>query len=78
MSFIDDDSYLSQDISEADLELGWCRSKQKLRESDEHYFHLMGEGWVRRAYAELDIDTESWRSGREGNGRVIAVKRERG
>ena len=67
----------AEDISEADLELGWYRCKQKLRENDEHYFSLMGEGWVRRAYAELDIDTESWRSGREGNGRVIAVKRER-
>jgi len=64
----------AEDISNMDLELGWYRSKQKLREKEAHYRCLMGEAWVRKAYAELDADTESWRSGREGNGRVLAVK----
>ena len=63
-----------EDISKMDLEYGWYLSRQKLRENEEHYYHLMGEAWVRQAYAELDIDIESWRSGREGNGRVVAVK----
>lgn len=64
----------AEDISNMDLELGWCRSKQKLRDNEAHYRCLMGEDWVRKAYAELDVDTESWHSGREGNGRVLAVK----
>lgn len=64
----------AEDISNMDLELGWYRSKQKLRDNEAHYRCLMGEDWVRKAYAELDVDTESWHSGREGNGRVLAVK----
>jgi SAM-dependent methyltransferase len=64
----------AEDISAADLEYGWYPAKQKLRENEEHYYHLMGEAWVRQAYAELAIDIESWCSGREGNGRVVAVR----
>jgi SAM-dependent methyltransferase len=64
----------AEDISEMDLEYGWYPLKRKLRDNDAHYCSLMGEAWVRQAYAELDIDTESWRSGREGNGRIVAVK----
>jgi SAM-dependent methyltransferase len=64
----------AEDISEMDLEYGWYRSKEKLRKNDAHYCSLMGEEWVRQAYAELDIDTESGRTGREGNGRCVAVK----
>lgn len=64
----------AEDISEMDLEYGWYPAKQRLRERDQHYSNLMGECWVRQAYAELDIDIEAWRSGREGNGRIVAVK----
>ena len=64
----------AEDISDLDLEYGWCFAKQKLREHDRHYTELMGEAWVRQAYAELDIEIEAWRSGREGNGRIVAVK----
>lgn len=64
----------AEDISEFDLEYGWYPLKRKLRENDAHYTALMGEAWVRQAYADLDIDTEAWRSGREGNGRVVAVR----
>jgi SAM-dependent methyltransferase len=65
----------AEDISEMDLEHGWYPAKEKLRSNDAHYRALMGEGWVRQAYADLDISIESWRSGREGNGRIVAVKR---
>ncbi len=64
----------AEDISEMDLEYGWYPAKEKLRSNDAHYCTLMGEAWVRHAYAELDICIESWRSGREGNGRIVAVK----
>jgi len=64
----------AEDVSDTDLEYGWYPAKQKLKGNEEHYYHLMGEAWVRQAYADLDIDIESWRSGREGNGRVVAVK----
>lgn len=64
----------AEDISDFDLEYGWYPAKQKLRENEEHCYRLMGEAWVRQAYAELDIDIESWRSGREGNGRIVAVR----
>lgn len=64
----------AEDISDFDLEYGWYPAKRKLRENEKRYCHLMGEAWVRQAHAELDIDIESWRSGREGNGRVLAVK----
>ncbi len=63
-----------EDLTESDLELGWYPAKRKLQESEEHYTALMGATWVRRAYADLASDTELWRSGREGNGRIVAVK----
>jgi len=34
----------------------------------------MGKDWVRQAYAGPDICIESWRSGWDGNGRMVAVK----
>ena len=64
----------AEDISDADIEHGWLPAQRKLREREEHYLALFGEGWVRRADAELQIDIESWRNGREGNGRIVAVK----
>ena len=64
----------AEDISEADLEYGWLPARKKLEGNEAHYRDLMGEEWVRQAYAELDSRTESWHSGREGNGRIIAVK----
>ena len=62
----------AEDISELDLAYGWAASMEKLRCREQHYRTLFGEAWVQRAYAELQIDTESWRSGREGNGRIVA------
>ena len=56
------------------LEYGWYPAKRKLSENDAHYCSLMGEAWVRQAYTELDASIKSWRRGREGNGRVVAVK----
>ena len=50
-----------EDISEADLDLGWYPAKEKLRGNEEHYCRLLGESWVRRAYAGLGIGFESWR-----------------
>ena len=35
---------------------------------------LMGEAWVRQAHADLDAYLETWRSGRMGYGRIVAVK----
>ena len=64
----------AEDISEMDLEYGWYPAREMLRSNDAHYCSLMGEVWVHQAYAELDIDIESWRTGREGNGRIVAVK----
>ena len=64
----------AEDISEMDLEHGWYPAKRKLQENEKHYSRLMGEAWVRQAYAELDSDIGSWRSGREANTRVVAVK----
>jgi SAM-dependent methyltransferase len=64
----------AEDISEMDLEYGWYPARKKLQDDEMHYRDLMGEAWVRQAYADLDMDTESWRSGREGDGRIIAVK----
>jgi len=64
----------AEDISGMDLEYGWYPAKEKLRSNDAHYCSLMGGAWVRQACAELDICIESWRSGREGNGRIVAVK----
>jgi len=64
----------AEDISEMDLEYGWYPAEQKLRENDAHYRWLMGEAWVRQACAELETDIESWRSGREGKGRITAAK----
>ena len=64
----------AEDISETDLEYGWYPEKEKLRDNDAHYRSLMGEDWVRRAYADLDSEIELWRSGRAGNGRIVAEK----
>ncbi len=64
----------TEDISELDLAYGWVAEMEKLRCREQHYRTLFGEAWVQKAYAELQIDTESWRSGREGNGRIVAVK----
>ncbi len=61
-------------MTESDLELGWYPAKRKLQENEDHYAALMGEAWLRRAYGDLDSDTELWQSGREGNGRLVAVK----
>jgi SAM-dependent methyltransferase len=63
-----------EDISELDLTYGWVPSMEKLRCREQHYRTRFGEAWVQKAYAELQIDIESWRSGREGNGRIVAVK----
>jgi SAM-dependent methyltransferase len=64
----------AEDISESDLTYGWLPEMEKLRCREQHYRTRFGEAWVRKAYAELQIDTESWRSGREGNGRIVAAK----
>jgi SAM-dependent methyltransferase len=64
----------AEDISAADIEFGWLPKQRKLCEHAEHYLSRFGEGWLRRADSETRGDLESWRSGREGNGRIVAVK----
>jgi len=64
----------AEDISEMDLEHGWLPARRKLEENEAHYRRMMGPDWVRRAYESLDRDIEEWRSGKMGNGRIVAVK----
>ena len=64
----------AQDISDVDLEYGWLAIRDKLEANEEHYRETFGDEWVRDARLELAKDTEAWQSGREGNGRVVAVK----
>jgi SAM-dependent methyltransferase len=64
----------AEDISEMDLEYGWLVSRQKLETDEAHYRSVFGDDWVRQGRAELDKDTAAWQSGREGNGRIVAMK----
>lgn len=64
----------AEDISDMDLEYGWLASRHRLEANEAHYRAVFGDDWVRQARAELDKDTEAWQSGKEGNGRIVAVK----
>jgi SAM-dependent methyltransferase len=64
----------AEDISDMDLEHGWLAIREKLETNEAHYRSVFGNDWVQQARAELDKDTAAWRSGQEGNGRIVAVK----
>jgi len=64
----------AEDISDWELEHGWLPIRRKLEENEAHYRNLLGDEWVKKAYQSIDEDIATWREGRLGSGRVVAVK----
>jgi SAM-dependent methyltransferase len=64
----------AEDISDAELALGWLPARRRLAEHEARYRELMGDAWVEKAYQSLDADIGQWQSGEMGDGRVAAVK----
>jgi SAM-dependent methyltransferase len=65
----------TDDISLRDVEIGWNALDRSLTDREEEFSAILGADWVRQAHQEFAECAEEMRSGRCGNGRIVAVKK---
>ena len=64
----------AEDITERDIRIGWQALDKKLSAPEAAFAADLGPDWVRNAHAKFARKIETMRSGRWGNGRLVAVK----
>lgn len=65
----------SEDISERDLKIGWMALDMRLMDHQNEFAAVLGADWVQEAHNDFMNCAEEMRSGKWGNGRIVAVKR---
>ena len=64
----------AQDITERDIEIGWKALDRKLTRLEGEFARALGEEWVHQAHRSFHEEIVAMRSGKWGNGRIIAAK----
>ena len=64
----------AQDITERDIEIGWRQLDRIIERDRAEFAAVLGEEWVNKAHQEFMGEIDAMRTGRWGNGRLVAVK----